>query len=148
MNTYTAGFLFDYEAKNVVLAIRERPEELTNAWSAIGGELKDCEHHDFKTCHAKKFYNDSGVITPSGDWIQFMHLHWKGTHPGEVYFFKQFTDLEILKNCEDVNEDREIRVWDVYEFMTSDAKAVHNLKWILCAALTDRGSYYSIEAFW
>lgn len=81
MKSYTVGFLFDDEGKNVLLIQKSKPEWQQGKWNGIGGRIEDGEAPS--DCMEREFLEKTGIEFLH--WQQFAYL--KDGRGWGVYFF-------------------------------------------------------------
>lgn len=101
LKEYVMGFVFDQDATNVVMLIKDKPEYLVGVCNGLGGKVEDGESP--ADAMVRECAEESGLIIESWNHIGTIHQY---THDGwTIHFFwtmSKFAHLAKTMETEEV----------------------------------------------
>lgn len=132
MTEYVVGLAFSEQRDRVVLIKKKRgPAQLIGKWNGVGGHIEGVETAAFAM--AREFAEETGVVTASTAWTEFMQL--EGTDWTVVFFY--LCD-NVIAEAVRTTEDEIVGSWYLDVVSASDMPLAPNLRWIIPMALNHR----------
>lgn len=131
MTEYTAGFLFDYDKKNVVLLLKNRPDRQKGLYNAIGGKI-DGKETPFQ-CITRESIEEIGIYTHWNHFLTLAGYELGGEEWKMDMFWGVFELSEVTKM-----EDQEPKIFPIDKLPDN---IMPNCRWMIPMALSIEEEY-------
>lgn len=134
-SNYVVGFLFDDDARRVVLIEKRKPAYQRGLLNGVGGSIEIGEEAD--AAMSREFGEETGVPYPAAYWSKFLDLATFNSidgdkaRPAAVAFYKAF-NTKVLEETRTTTQERihKVALDDFHLF-----KTMPNLAWLIPMAL-------------